>query len=342
MKQSHRTAQPPVKSSPASADPGHVAVARPLDSSPSAVTALQRTHGNQFVQRVLAGPSVVLQRDAVDDALAASDKTPKERFSKAITDHTPTFAQLKGFLDGLTQDQRETISGDSTIMATTKSKLSAPDYLNFLLAVRLKKSGTVAHKSASEADTLITTKLSAYTAGAVKAGRKVSGQVAVLDGDDWKMAYEREFGDDGEEDTTNAFVDNEADRIFIHKDRGNPGTIIHEGMHKYAPNDLINAIGSDFNEGITEYFTRLICDSLTPPVVRTNYASNYAFAKKFVDLMGEATVAAANFDGKVEDLKKKYTDSGRDWAVLIAHTKAEEWSKATADLAPPAPVTTPP
>jgi hypothetical protein len=104
-------------------------------------------------------------------------------------------------------------------------------------------------------------------------------------------------------------------------------------MHKYSPNDTINEVGSDFNEGITEYFTRKICDSLEPPVARTNYADNYAFAKKFVELMGEATVAAAYFDGKIADLKKKYTDSGRDWAVLIAKTKAEEWTAATALLA---------
>ncbi|MBA4179844.1 MAG: hypothetical protein C0506_04575 [Anaerolinea sp.] len=303
------------------------------------LTALQRTHGNQHVQRILVAAPGAVQRDAVDDLLGDSKKPVKDRFSTAIADHTPTLAQLRGFLDGASQPDRETISSDATLMAKAKTKLAAPDYLSLLLALRVKKTGSVAHKSAEEADKLIVEKLSAYTAGAVKAGRKVSGQVAVLDGADWTMAYEREFGDDGEEATTNAFVDNEADRIFIHKDRGNPGTIIHEGMHKYAPNDLINEIGSAFNEGITEYFTRKICDSLDPPVVRSNYASNYAFAKKFVDLMGEATVAAANFDGKVADLKKKYTDSVRNWGTLIGHTKAGEWSKATTQLDPPAPVT---
>ncbi|MGE0600867.1 MAG: hypothetical protein AB7J35_04075 [Dehalococcoidia bacterium] len=303
--------------------------------------SLQRTVGNQGVQRLVSASFTRIQRDAVDDILGNAKKSVKDRFAEAIT-QSPSVVQLQAFLNAASQTDRETISSDATLMAKAKDELTGSGYLDLLLALRVKKAGSVAHKSASEADQLIREKLSAYTAGAVKAGRQVSGQVAVLDGNDWKMAYEREFGDDGEEATTNAFVDNEKDRIFIHKDRGNPGTIIHEGMHKYAPNDLINEIKSPFNEGITEYFTRKICDSLDPPIARSNYQSNYTFAKKFVELVGEATVAAANFDGKVADLKKKYEETGRDWAALIAKAKASDWAGATTLVTTaPAPVATP-
>ena len=345
-----------------------------------AFAQLQRTVGNKAVGELVArdlaasaGQAVNIQRNgSVADlvkkyqgaktAPPAAKKTLAERMqdmkgkgstlkmmlSAAFTEYTPTLADLKPYIDAAPQDQRDAAWGDTKLMGAAHTKLSKDDYLALLPALRMFKPGKTAednksHTAADKADKLIRDKLSAYVGEAVKAGRQVSGQVAVVDGKDWEEAYDREFGNDGEEDTTNAFVDRKG-IIWIHKNRGNAGTAIHEGVHKYAKDDFLSTVGFNFNEGVTEYFTRKICSSLPDPISRGNYEENYVFAKSFTDSMGEATVAKAYFDGAVADLKKVVTDKGLNWDTIVAKVKAKDWAAAVTALTPAPPPThaTPP
>ena len=62
--------------------------------------------------------------------------------------------------------------------------------------------------------------------------------------------------------------------IIVHKDRGNPGTVVHEGMHLYQNDAVLNRCGNEFNEGITELLTRKVTDSLH--ILRDGYEDNLA------------------------------------------------------------------
>lgn len=260
----------------------------------------------------------------------------KDDLKKALTEifdkaGKATLNQLKPIIAKASKAQKDAAWNDEEFLKKAKGDMSENDYLSLLPALGMFKKGKTAedkksHTRADNADKFIRKYLGGYVEAAAKAGRKVEGQVAVVDGDDWLAAYKREFGDDGEENITNAFVDHPEGRIWIHKNRGNAGTIIHEGIHKYSTGDFLSNVGFNFNEGITEFFTRKICKQLK--YKRGNYESNYKFAVEFVALLGEANVAKAYFDGDVKSLKKLYTDKGKDWSKLVKAVKDKKWSEA--------------
>ena len=260
-----------------------------------------------------------------------SKKNLKKKLDTIVAEYGAiTLADIKKVIEDASQGQRDKVWKNEKLMAKLKAKMSENDYLTMLPALRMFKKGKTAedkksHTRADKADKYIRKYLGDYAGEAVKRGASVEGQVAVVDGDDWAKAYDNEFGNDGEEDITNAFVD-DAGLIWIHKNRGNAGTIIHEGVHKYSTGDFLTAVGFNFNEGITEYFTRLICDKLK--YKRGNYESNYKFSKKFVEYLGEEKVAAAYFDGAVDELKKAFADKEKDWDTLVGHVKDKKWSDA--------------
>ena len=248
---------------------------------------------------------------------------------------TVSLSDLKPSINDAPKDQKDIVWNDGELMGKLKTKLGNDEYLNMQPLLGVFKEGTTAednksHTRADKADEYIRQHLAPFVGEAVKAGRKVEGMVAVVDGTEWADAYFREFGDDGEEDTTNAFVEHVSRNIWIHKNRGNAGTIIHEGVHKYTVAGFIQEVGFQFNEGVTEYFTRKVTDALN--YRRGNYESNYQFSKKFVEYMGEDMVAKAYFDGDVATLKKKFRKKGKSWTTLKTKVKNKQWGAAAALL----------
>jgi hypothetical protein len=214
------------------------------------------------------------------------------------------------------------------------------------------QSGTTAedsstHTKASKADEFIRDKLAVYVGEAVKAGKQIEGKVGVVSGADWDRAGEAHYGkavwQGGKKDDINGFVDAQG-RVWIEANSGNAGTMIHEGIHKYSQDALINQ-SQPLNEGVTELFTRKVCAALTTPISRGNYASNYEASKKLADLVTEDVVAKAYFDGKMDDLKTAFIGKGKtadQWTKFLSKTGKEEWSAAEGILAAaatPAPAT---
>ena len=189
----------------------------------------------------------------------------------------PAFAQAP-------QSERDTVWKDAALMATARRVLPTDDYLGMLPLLRVlapPTGGGVANnwggfdltKLGPMVDDVIRKYLGAYVRGG--AG-KVVGEMSVVGVVDWDMAFHRQWKRvtlQGCLNTAFAFVDvNQPGRhIWIHNDRGSPGTAIHEGIHKYASpvvrDELINAYrggGDDvcnLDEGATEYFTRLAIDN---------------------------------------------------------------------------------
>jgi len=326
------------------------------------VTALQdhlkgawnSTVANDDAMKEIAGKLGVKQFLAA----GALIKAPlQQQLSVAIKYWTPvTLADIRPSIEAAPQTQRDVVWKDGTLMGDLKTKLGNDEYLNMQPILGVFKEGVTAednksHTRADKADEFIRQHLSAFVGDAVKAGRKVEGQVAVVDGTEWADAYNREFGDDGEEASTNAFVERSTARtIWIHKTRGNAGTIIHEGVHKYTVPAFITDVGFNFNEGVTEYFTRKVTSALG--YRRGNYESNFLVAKKFADFVGDSALAKAYFDGDVAALITAYGAKieakssifssmqtmmmGKQWAADKAWTelktkvKAKDWSGAIA------------
>jgi hypothetical protein len=211
------------------------------------------------------------------------------------------------------------------------------EYLDALVRMQVFESGSVTHTSARDADSAIAAHLGELVKGAKADGRQIAGMVAVVGDDDFNVAGINHYGASvWATKSLNGFVDSN-DRVWIHKDRGNAGTMIHEGLHKWSKEDVLD-LSQPLNEGVTEYFTRKVCAALTPPaaVGRTNYQNNWAVSTSLVSLVGETTVAAAYFDGDTDALEDAYVakKSDADWTAFLTACSANDWTTAATLVTP--------
>ena len=174
--------------------------------------------------------------------------------------------------------------------------------------------GGVEHVQPVDADSQIRTHLAKYVRDAVASGRQIDGFAKVVGEAEWDAAGMAHYGPrwappDGRRNRINAFVDGNR-RVWVHKDRGNSGTMVHEAIHKYSAEPLIKE-SQPLNEGVTEYFTRKVLAKTQPGLSRRNYQSNYLTVDKLVTWISEPTVAAAYFDGAVTSAKVKFNTMGR-------------------------------
>lgn len=263
-----------------------------------------------------------------------------------VDDKKPlTLSALKEPCDAASETERKEVYADKTLMARIEKKLPVRQYISFLGYLRVveqPKSGTLAegggakggHTTAKDADAIIQDKMQAYVAEAVRTGKRVSGQVAVVNDADFRKAYLDEYGPtDLDVDGCNAFVRTRGNDglIVIHAERGNAGTTIHEGMHKYSEPLLQQHVGFDFNEGVTEVLTRQITDNLPTPIARGNYQNQYLIMTKLKNRVSFDTLAKAYFNAKYDELVAAFKKSGKteqQWADLIGHMKAKRFQDA--------------
>jgi hypothetical protein len=209
-----------------------------------------------------------------------------------------------------------------------------------------KGPGLRGHLTGPEADTAIRAELQKYVAEAVKAGRKVDGEVSVVGDQDFQLAFDRQwivaagqtqYKSKPASAWCEAFVDVNLPKrhIWVHRNMGDLGTVVHEGMHKYADSALrdeqiqlcnqkkINHGGtSRLDEGITEYFTRpVVVNQLKVPRA-DYYQGEFEVVTKLAQNFGEATVAKAYFDGDFDSLKKAV---GNGWAVFAENFERSNW-----------------
>jgi hypothetical protein len=263
----------------------------------------------------------------------------KTRFELALNPWSAELSQLQPLVENATDAERQTVWSDAALMSQANTALGEQDYLTLVTTLGMFQPGTTAedgksHTSAGDADTYIQTHIATYVAEAVKNGRQIAGLVAVVDNADWDRAGIAHYGastwNGGKKTQINGFVDSQG-RVWIHKDRGNAGTMIHEAVHKYSDHGLIG-ISQPLNEGVTEYFTRKVCAAVTPPITgRLNYQNNYDCVVVLVSLVTESTIASAYFDGKTDELKNAFikAKSETDWDDFIGETKQNRWANAT-------------
>jgi hypothetical protein len=127
-------------------------------------------------------------------------------------------------------------------------------------------------------------------------------------------------------------------------------------MHRYAPDDVLDTFGFDFNEGITEYFTRLLTNQKAEPAKnggpeRTNYQSQVTFVREAIRILGtskadqEKVLAQIYFEGKLALLETKFraahlaktstmteSELATAWSSFKGYVKKGEWSKAKKKL----------
>lgn len=264
----------------------------------------------------------------------------------------PTIEQLQKIIERATPKQRKQAADDQAFLSRAKTALDEDTYLGLLPALGVHQrptkpqlsQGGPGHTTGADADRAIRTHLQQYLAEAVKAGRKVEGEVSVVGDEDFQMAFDRQwvraagqtYPGKKARDVCNAFVDVNLPRrhIWVHRDMGDTGTVIHEGMHKYADATLRDAqielckklkivYGgvSRLDEGITEYFTRHVVAQLGMRQ-RVNYEGEYRVAAKLARRFGAKLLASAYYDGKFDALQKAI---GSQWNDFAEHIEKQDW-----------------
>ncbi len=238
--------------------------------------------------------------------------------------------EVKQVIELATQADRDVVWNDAAYLSTLRSEEGDDYYLWVIVKLRMLFVGTVSHTRAVDADAAIQTHLSAYVRSAITAGRQIEGFVAVVDTTNWNIAGEHHYGASvWATKNINGFVDS-ARRVWIEQNSGNPGTMVHEATHKYSSSELKD-VSQPLNEGVTEYFTRLVCNADGINIAgRTNYQNNWTTATKLVALVGEAIVAGAYFDGDMDTLETTFVaaKSASDWTNFITETKNKNWAAA--------------
>ena len=264
-------------------------------------------------------------------------------------------AELRAIMTGLSEPQRRTLWSDDALMAKARVYLGGVEFMGLAASLGMAHQGSVAHKSGTEVDAVIRTclgtgPLKPFVEAAVGKGRQAEGFVAILDNANWARVYESEFPSEpvGSEDEldTNAFTSTkQADSpIVLNADRGNPGTAIHEGMHRYQDDAVLHSYGSEFNEALTEYFTRKVTEHPDVAIDRDNYEDNLDWlTDAFVPMLGagaELLLAAAYYSGTVAPLKQAFVDfrkaehgeTGEEaedaWTELLEDVQSEDWDDA--------------
>jgi hypothetical protein len=220
---------------------------------------------------------------ALDAALITiSVPAAEERFSQIVQDGPPVSSQagaqrmdrVRTLLSGMTPEDKQEISRNTTLMRTAEIYVGPSEYISLLGALEMYTNARSAngleyslHMSGRDVDQFIEAALDdktlahlrPYLQAAIKAGGACQGYLAVLGDADWKQVYRQAFDDPigaHEELSTNGFTC--AAVIILKNDRGTRSTAIHEAIHRLSQDTLYNTWGPSFNEGVTEYFTRLL------------------------------------------------------------------------------------
>lgn len=309
-------------------------------------------------------------------------KTAKERFTEACDPQTapPNKNVAKQRMDVLRQlittfsrEEKKSIADDGAAMAIGRAHLGDLYYMSLLAAVDMAKKKTKSngtkvkhHLTGAEADEFIKTNIEDYPhikpfiAAAVSAGKKGEGYVASISPEDWAIVYGVEFPTDSveEEQSTNAYAStkNKDEPAILHADRGTPSTAIHESMHRYAKDDVLDVFGFDLNEGMTEYFTRMLTTKNATPTKdggpeRDNYDDNVKFVRGMIRILGankveqETLLGEIYFEGKTAKLEEKFRAAWKakdstltteqlntTWASFKRNISDGKWSRAKRQL----------
>jgi hypothetical protein len=276
------------------------------------------------------------------------------KLGEALAKGKPSLDQLLLLIDSATTEEKKKAADDDAFLAKARSALDEDTYLALLPALGVHRQptkpqlsqGGAAHTTGPEPDKVIRQHLQQYVADAVRAGRKVEGEVSVVGDEDFQKAFDRQwvraagqrFPGKKAKEVCNAFVDVNLTKrhIWVHRDMGDTGTVIHEGMHKYADATLRDGqiamckrlripYGgiSQLDEGITEYFTRVVVAQLPLPQ-RVNYENQFQVATKLVATYTEQVVAAAYYDGKFDALQ--IAVGINEWPQFAEALEKKDWS----------------
>lgn len=94
---------------------------------------------------------------------------------------------------------------------------------------------------------------------------------------------------------TAAFTNLESGQIYLDRDRGDPGTIVHEALHLRSSKAFVEGVHQKINEGTTELFTRMVCQKGGVERTQDDYVPWMKAVEKLVTKSSIEALAVAYF-----------------------------------------------
>lgn len=267
---------------------------RPGAPAGDALLAHELAH---VVQQQGAGPAeAAVQRKSIEDAGAEAHA---DQAAHGV------MATLWGGMKGAARSVQDSLKTDIGLKRCSKS--SAP-----LPTGSLTPGGSVTHTTGADLDryTSGSAAIGAHVRTQIAAGHIATGHVHFLAGADFQtrfMEYAQRRGM-SEADARAMEPGVEAYRddteIYVHQDRGEPATVVHEGIHLYSSDAYRDQMGFNINEGTTEWFMQLVVAEQSMSVLRPAYGSQVASVKRMAAKAGgQAVVMDAYFNGNIAGLR---------------------------------------
>jgi hypothetical protein len=133
-----------------------------------------------------------------------------------------------------------------------------------------------------------------------------------------------------------AFQDEDKGVIHIRKERSDLGTQIHEGMHAHSHDRWSKKMNYAVNEGVTEYFTRKVGPEVEVIRDDSSFLREYTSATHLVSVATEPVVAAAYFEGDLDNLKNAVDGAkgAGTWGKWVGHLEGNDFKSANKLLKP--------
>lgn len=121
---------------------------------------------------------------------------------------------------------------------------------------------------------------------------------------------------------TAAFTNLETGQVYLDRDRGDPGTMVHEALHLRSSKAFVESVHQKVNEGTTELFTRRVCEKGGITRNQDDYVPWMNAVEKLVTKSSIEALAAAYFlndtSKLVADLEAIQPGLWVDWQREIA------------------------
>lgn len=155
--------------------------------------------------------------------------------------------------------------------------------------------------------------------------------ISIVSEAELKKKYD-EATSEGEYDQTGGlegFTDVDTGEIYINKDAQAVDTVPHEVLHKNSDTAVGIQMGTNLDEGITEYLTQKTAKKagFKPS---SSYPNDLAVIQKLAALVSDGPIEKAYFDGDVDGLKTALDAKKEDGTFdsLVVHMKAESYADA--------------
>ena len=127
-----------------------------------------------------------------------------------------------------------------------------------------------------------------------------------------------------------AFQDEDKGVIHIRKERADLGTQIHEGMHAHSDDRWRKKMNYAVNEGVTEYFTRKVGPEVEVHRDDSSFLREYTSATHLAGVATEPVVAAAYFEGDLDNLKNAVDGAkgAGTWGKWVGHLEGNDFKAA--------------